>query len=255
MADLKGKPLKSANLPQKAVTTVVLGERYENTRQALLSYGINVLSVKENNVLHKAVSSHADMLFCDLGFGECFVENTKSEFAENLRETGFNVYSISSELQKDYPHDVYLNCVVTDNFALVSPHSESLILSKASERNIPIIKVRQGYIKCSVCIVSPNALITSDAGIAEKCSRENIDVLKISSGFIELPGYDYGFIGGCSGLLSPDTLCFTGDVKTHPDYDNIISFCRNYGVYTLSLSKKGSVLSDIGSVLPLLENE
>lgn len=253
MVNLKGAPLENANLPQKTVTTVVLGERYENIKQSLSSFGVDVLSVNENRTLDKAISSHADMLFCDLGSGECIVENDKSNFSENLREIGFNVHSISSELKKDYPNDVPLNCVITNNFALVSPYTEPLIIAKANERNIPIIKVRQGYIKCSVCIVSSNAVITSDDGIAEKCRVENIDVLRVAPGFIELPGYDYGFIGGCSGLLSADTLCFTGDIKTHPNCDNIISFCRNYGVYTLSLSKKGSSLLDVGSVLPLLE--
>lgn len=255
MIGLEGMMLKSAHLPQKAVKTAVIGERYEKIKQSLLSLGVDVLSIGENKELDKSISSHADMLFCDLGSGECVVEDDKSKFSENLRKIGFNVHSTSSELHKDYPNDVLLNCVVTDNFALVSPYTEPLIISKANKRNIPIISVRQGYVKCSVCMVSKDALITADSGIAEKCSQANIDVLKISQGFIELPGYDYGFIGGCSGLLAPDTLCFTGDIRTHPDYDNIFSFCRNHGVYMLSLSKKGSNLSDIGSVLPLIENE
>ena len=56
-----------------------------------------------------------------------------------------------------------------------------------------------------------------------------------------------GFIGGASGLINKTTLCFNGDLKTHPDCNNIIDFCKNVGVDTISLNKGNLV--DIGTIM------
>lgn len=56
-----------------------------------------------------------------------------------------------------------------------------------------------------------------------------------------------GFIGGASGLINKNLLCFNGDIKTHPDYENINSFCKNVGVEVYSLNK--GMLKDIGSII------
>ena len=76
-------------------------------------------------------------------------------------------------------------------------------------------------------------------------------MLKIQKGFISLPGYDYGFIGGCCGKLSKNILAFTGKIESHPDYNNIKDFCRNYNVNVLSLTNDD--LLDIGGILPIAE--
>ena len=43
-----------------------------------------------------------------------------------------------------------------------------------------IINVKQGYAKCSICVVSDNAIITADKGIAKAAIQNRIDVLEIT---------------------------------------------------------------------------
>ena len=76
-----------------------------------------------------------------------------------------------------------------------------------------------------------------------------IDVLKISAGHIMLDGYDYGFIGGCCGKISSGAIAFCGDLKTHPDSDNICGFLGNYGIKAVSLGS--GQLYDTGGILPI----
>ena len=78
-----------------------------------------------------------------------------------------------------------------------------------------------------------------------------MNVLKIRTGYIELPGQNYGFIGGAGGKLAENLIAFTGDITTHPDYDKICGFCKNSGVDIYSLGK--NVPIDIGSLLPVIE--
>ena len=109
--------------------------------------------------------------------------------------------------------------------------------------------VNQGYTKCSALPLGNQALITSDTSIA-KCAKEHgIDVLQIQEGHITLPGYDYGFIGGCASFAPRggiNTVFFCGDLSGHPDAHKIESFCdfHNFGIINLSQNR----LFDTGTI-------
>ena len=119
------------------------------------------------------------------------------------------------------------------------------------KNNIKKINVNQGYSKCSICIVDENSIITSDNGIYNECIKHNIDCLLIRQGYIDLFNMDYGFIGGCSGLLCNDELSFYGDIKKHPDYKKILHFVKSKNKKIISLSDEN--LLDLGSIIPLKE--
>lgn len=146
-----------------------------------------------------------------------------------------------------YPSDIRYNVAVTGKYAL---HNFKYTDVSFSENTKYInINVNQGYTKCNVCIVGESAVITSDKGIANTLLNYPIDVLLIESGYINLCGYSYGFIGGCTGLIEKDLLAFAGEASTHPDYMSIKSFCKNHSVDIVSLSK--GELVDIGTITPL----
>ena len=73
-----------------------------------------------------------------------------------------------------------------------------------------------------------------------------MDVLLISEGNIILPGFNTGFIGGCSGKLN-DTVFFNGDLSKHPNFIKIKDYIENRGLKCLWF--KGTPLTDIGSVI------
>ena len=104
-----------------------------------------------------------------------------------------------------------------------------------------MLEVQQGYTKCSICVVSENAIITSDIGIHCKAKESGIDSLLISPGYIDLPGYKYGFIGGASFKISDNVIAFTGSLDSHPDKDNIEHFlCK----YDEKVKKPEQIMSD-----------
>ena len=103
----------------------------------------------------------------------------------------------------------------------------------------------QGYTKCSVCVVSDNAIITADRAIATACAAVGIDVLTVSEGHISLPPYNFGFIGGASCACG-DNVYFCGSLDTHPDGESIKEFCKNHGKLAVSLSD--GELQDVGSL-------
>ena len=218
--------------------------------KALKDLGLDTYLVPPSPSLQAAVASHTDMLMF-IGFGRLFChssyyENNK-EILDNLAKIGSLTLSVSNEKwSQDYPNDVLFNaCIVGNKLICNKKTVSSNILSAASEHGYEIINVNQGYTKCSICPVSENAIITADKCIATTCEENGMDVLLISEGHISLPPYNFGFIGGTSGVCG-DSVYFCGSLASHPDGDKITNFCIKHGKKAVSLSK--GVLEDVGSI-------
>ena len=79
--------------------------------------------------------------------------------------------------------------------------------------------------------------------------RENgIRVTLISKGGISLPPYDYGFIGGASGVVGRK-IYFFGDLNSHPDSAVIRKAIEEEGFIPVSLSDER--LRDLGGMILL----
>ena len=145
-----------------------------------------------------------------------------------------------------------LNVAVSRDFALgnfrFADPSLKAFLAQSGRR---LISVRQGYAKCSVCFVAPNAVITEDAGIAAALKKEGADVLLISAGDVVLSKAHSGFFGGSAGLIAPELLAVNGRLDTHRDGEKIKTFLHKYGVRALELTD--GKITDIGGILPLTE--
>ena len=76
-----------------------------------------------------------------------------------------------------------------------------------------------------------------------------MNVLRIHSGDILLPGYPYGFIGGCCGKLAPDVMAFAGKLDSHRDSKHISAFLNTRGIKIVELLD-GELL-DVGGLVAL----
>lgn len=244
----------SPNLPTKNIKVVLLNGR-ANTKilKALAKQGIEAVLVPPCEDLLEPVRSHPDMLCHHLG-GDLIVIHKKiiDVIGSKLKKLGFVVIQSDFNLKPYYPNDCALNIArISDKILYNLNIIDENIKTYIEEKGIKKLKINQGYAKCSVCIVSDNSIITSDNGIAQVAMHNGIDVLLIRSGYINLPGYNCGFIGGTSGKIAIDKLCFAGNIKLHPDYNIIINFIHKQGVEVVCLTN--DVLEDIGSILPLVE--
>ena len=145
------------------------------------------------------------------------------------------------------------------NFADIGDYiicNKSILTEKIAEF-IPqkeIIDVKQGYSKCSVCICKRNTIITDDISIYNAVSQyDNIKSLLVEKGNVSIGKYDYGFIGGCCGLIDKNLLLFNGDLSTHSDFDKIKNFLYDNEVNYIDI--KGKPLTDIGSIIPITQKD
>ena len=219
--------------------------------EALEALGYFVIKIPPSPVLPHPMCTHTDMLVF-IGFGCLFTHRSyydqNHELIDKICNEGRLCAVISDEkLGVGYPCDVLFNAVCIGNKLICNPkYISKHILEKAQNSGCEVICVRQGYTKCSTCVISDNAIITADRGIHEMATRHGIDSLLIESGYISLPPYEYGFIGGASGSYD-DKIYFCGDIKKHPSSKEILEFLKKHNKDAVSLSE-GELL-DIGSIL------
>jgi hypothetical protein len=248
------QPVLTPNLPKKSVKVVLIDSRTDkNLIKAIEKQGIEAILVPQCDDLPLPVSSHPDMLCHHLGSNEIVIyKNIIDVIGPKLENVGFKVIQSDFILKPKYPYDCALNVARVSDKIIYNPDIiDDTIKLYIEEKGIKIIIINQGYAKCSVCIVNDNSIITADKGIAQVAAYNGIDVLLIHSRYINLPGYNHGFIGGTSGKISADKLCFAGNIKLHPDFDIINDFLHKHEVTAVSLTN--DLLYDIGSILPLIE--
>ena len=200
--------------------------------------------------LQEGVASHTDMLiFIGLGKVFChenYYKNNREIIDEIATLTNCEICLSNEPTGAKYPSDVLFNaCLVRNKLICNEKTVSKLILDAARECECEVIRVSQGYTKCSICVVSDNAIITSDNGIAKACRARDIDVLEISEGHISLPPYNFGFIGGASGAYG-EKVYFCGSLGTHPDGEKIKEFCFKHKKIAASLGE--GELQDVGSL-------
>ena len=242
--------LSEPNLPRKKVGYVIIDCRSDKKIiKALEDMGITVFLSCKIDSLYDSVSTHPDMGIHHIG-GNVFVcePSTYDYYKQTLTLPGIKLIKGSSKLTSTYPFDIAYNVARVSSLAFhKTKYTDATIIQQS--KNVKFIDVAQGYSKCNVCIVAKNAFITDDISIYEKGVENGMDVLKINIGNILLKGFEYGFFGGATGLISNDILAVTGNVEKHIDFIKISGFCNKYGVKVKSLTPYDMV--DIGSILPI----
>ncbi len=218
---------------------------HNETINELNRIGYSVYKTTSVDSLYEEVKGHADMQIHFIN-SKAFCAPEVYDYYNKLDLIGIKLIKGSQPLKETYPDDVLYNVCNIGKYVISRPLCTAIeIFSEYRSLKKEFLNARQGYAKCSICVVNENSAITADDGMYNLLKRNNINVLKINDGYVSLYNMK-GFIGGASGLIN-NTLYFNGDIKTHPDYDNIKSFCNNVGVDIYSLNN--GPLIDIGTIM------
>jgi hypothetical protein len=230
--------------------TVLVDYRIEDVELInLQKLGFQVAAVPPSAILYEAVCGHPDMLLHIVDSSTIIVHREMTlDFIIRLKNLNVNVVVSQNSLQRNYPNNIILNAVILDNLFIHNvKYTDAELLYFVKNKKIK--NVKQGYTKCSTAVVSSNALMTSDKGIAKCAQEEAIDVLLLPPGDILLPGLDYGFIGGCCGLLEDGLLAFYGDLEHYAYGKEILDYLKKHKVEPLFL--RNGKLIDRGSLITI----
>ena len=244
--------LEHPNLPANKVTTIFANIDDNALKSVFDELSIKVVNVIENPLLDSPVSKHADILANCVGKSTFLADKNQTELCNFIgNNSGKRI--IIENIKSPYPNDCLLNFAdigdyIICNKSILTKEIIDLLPKK------PIIDVKQGYSKCSVCICKRNTIITDDISIYNAVSQyDNIKSLLVEKGSVHINKYCYGFIGGCCGLIDKKTLLFNGDLSLHSDFDKIKKFLYDNGVNYIDI--KGKPLTDIGSIIPIMETD
>ena len=228
---------------------IIVDCRADNrTVYSLENAGFAVIPTIKMNCLYDAIATHADIQIHYLGNNRFICAPEAFVHYKNRLPCGFELICGSEKLSAKYPYDIAYNVAVLKDYVICnSAYTATEILSEYKSMSKEILSVRQGYSKCSICIVNGRSIITSDKGIAAQASANGIDVLEIKPEHIKLRNLDYGFIGGATGLVKENVLAVNGDINTHPDAERIKEFCKKHNVQLFPL--KDGILEDIGTII------
>ena len=202
----------------------------------------SVVKVPAAKALPGALSTHPDMLIHVSPEGPICAP----EILAGLLAEGVHARAGDADPGAVYPADVRYNCFALNGVLICNTaHTDGAVLRFYRDRGAEIIDCRQGYASCSALRL-PGGVVTADKHIAAACERAGADVLRISPGGIVLDGYDYGFIGGCGGMVGGKLALF-GDPLTHPDGERVVAFAAAHGVEVVPLCE--GVLTDFGGII------
>jgi len=194
----------------------------------LKNLGYEISFVSATSHTYFPVNSHPDIYLCKIGFRKVFYG--KPELL------GFN-----------YPDNCIYNAVFMGKYFIHNlNYTAKELLLYARRAGKELINVSQGYTKCNMAVVSDNAAITSDEGIAKALEQTDIDLLVVTPGHVILKGFPSGFIGGASGKVG-NKMIFHGDLSSHPDFNRIQGFVEKHHCKLVYFEQ--FELEDIGSII------
>lgn len=248
------KAVENPNLPVKA-KIIILGKKYCQLLEApLINLGIDPLFVPDNPHVDPRLSGHADLSVLHTGGNRLWLAPHFKEtlFAEQLYHLGFQVNFPSAKQSSVYPEDAQLNICICGKHAICNRKNvPKEIIDVIRDHDLRLIDCRQGYSKCSVCVVDREAIITADRGVELAARKAGLEVLLIEPSCIALNGFPYGFIGGASFKISEGKLAFTGTLDMHKSKNDILNFLKSRQIEPIFLTDRP--IFDIGSGIPIME--
>lgn len=236
-------PFKKANL------SIIDGRVSDIVVNNLEKLNIKVIRTIKCADVSESISYHPDIVMHPLDHRTIVVApNVYDYYRKVLSKEGLKIIKGETILKSKYPEDIAYNVGRLNGLAIHNlKYTDSVLKYYFQKENIEILNIKQGYSKCSLCIVDENSAITSDVIIYEKLKKLRYDILLIKPGYIDLINEKYGFIGGTSGNISKDEIIFSGKLHKHPDYERIVKFLKNKNKKIRYLSNENIV--DIGTII------
>lgn len=239
-------------IPKHPVSLTLIDSRYKaGLEDDFKKMNIFPIFVDPCTDLYPSISCHPDIQCHPLGGNRVVIAPNVSESLKNqLIQHDFEIIVGNTRLESNYPNNIAYNVARIGEFAFHNKmYTDPILKAELLAQGVKFIHVNQGYTKCSVSIVDEHSIITSDRGIARAAIEVGLNVMIMKPGFIQLPGLNYGFIGGATGLLSRNSLGLVGNWQSHTDSRDIEIFLEGRGKTPVTLGKFSFL--DIGSIIPL----
>ncbi len=248
-------PIEIPNIPTNDVVVVIIDRRAsDKIKEILKQQNILLIETLPHPDIYPAIAYHPDMMFHHIqGNIIVYAPNTPQSIIDELISIGFDMIKGQTVLRDKYPYNIAYNIARVGKYAFHNTrYTDPVVKELLLDRGVEFIHVSQGYSKCLTCIINENSIITSDNDIYRKAKSVDIDALLIEPDkSIRLEPFDMGFLGGATGLIGRNKLAFTGDLKFHKNFKEILCYLSLKNVDMVMLNDDR--LMDLGTVIPIIQ--
>lgn len=192
-------------------------------KEKLTNYG-RVIEFFTGNITYDSISGHPDIFITQYDDEYLVAPNIPDNYKRILIQENVPFNEGEKQVGNRYPETAAYNAVITRTHAIHNFNISDRVLLESCRGKINV-HVKQGYTRCNLVLISENAMITSDPGIAATLRKEGMEILFVDPEGILLPGQRHGFIGGACGIHE-NRLFVTGSLDFHKDGARIREFVR-----------------------------
>jgi hypothetical protein len=201
-------------------------------REKLATFG-EVVEFATEGITYEAISGHPDIFFCPTPAGLIVAPNLPGEYFKILDHNGISYTTGNLPVGKKYPESARYNALFAFGKLVHNPDISDPVIQKLNPE-VEIIRIKQGYTRCSLIPLPNHTFITSDRGIEKTLKQNHFEVLFVDPSSIKLEGFEHGFIGGACGRLD-NSLFICGSLKYVKGKDLFEEFTARAGIQVIEL--------------------
>jgi len=214
------------------------------SRQELAHHVDEIVEISGYPFIRNSFRHHPDLHFCYEG-KTLFYNPYYEKIAARMGRAGVRIKKGAAVPAGGYPGDTAYNVLRSGRHAFHDFRYTDPGLLSVLRKKYALVHVSQGYANCSSLDID-GTLFTSDGGIRKACEGLELPVFHFDNRDILLPGYPYGFLGGCCGKLD-GTFFFTGDPGRHRDGKMLLDYLDRKKISWIALP--GGKMRDAGSII------
>ena len=224
--------------------TLVCDARLPNEMKMMLKHYYELLEFSAFNLVEEPLHGHPDIFLAQINDNLIIAPNTPKYIVDVFDIQGVKYHFGQHNVGFSYPEIAKYNVSANPNFLLCNSEicdSEVLNYSK----NLEIIKVKQGFCRCSTLILDEDVFITSDQGVVKVLKNRSLEVYCFSDSNILLSGYRHGLLGGCFGIDKQNRrIIVSGSLKSIAEGESLYLLFKNLSYDVLELGD--GALIDVG---------
>ncbi|ANQ52412.1 hypothetical protein MY04_5077 [Flammeovirga sp. MY04] len=199
----------------------------------LSAYAEQIIGFKTQGITYNSISCHPDVFIHQLPNKRLILaSNIPNEYQKILDEEKIEYTFGEEAIGETLKNSTYYNCISTPQYLIHKKGFTSSSILKLHTKTL--LELPQAYTRCTTLVLKDGVAITSDKGVQKALERYDWECSYFSPKDIRIEDHEYGFFGGCCGVLNNKVMVL-GNPLLHEDGEKLISFCGNHGFEVIAL--------------------
>ena len=169
-----------------------------------------LFELESRDIVYHAISGHPDIFIHSSDETIVIAPNSPQSLISFFKRNSIHFIFGKKKVGFSHPETSHYNVISTSTYLIHNGKFTDLVVENNS-RQKESINVQQSYTRCNVISLQNDVFITSDKGIYTTLTEKNISTFLLTPKSIVLEGFEYGFIGGCAGVLNQE-IYFIGNL-------------------------------------------